>query len=97
MGAVWMRVYRNMSIIERFDFEEGSVLLPDEFNECLVAKDYHTGRPVYCIERIISHLMQSKGECKDNMENALDHFDHNIANIRSDGEPIWIWMGEDYE
>ncbi len=72
--------------------------MPEEFNDCLVAKDYTTGRPVYCIERIISNLMQSdKHGCADDMEMALDHFDRNIAGSRFDMEPIWIWMGEDYE
>ncbi len=84
-----------LKAVDRFEFEgfEG----PDGFDDCIIGKDYHTGRPVYCIEKIISQLMQTENAFEDDMEKAMEHFDFNIAGVRSDQEPIWVWMGEDYE
>ena len=92
---VLRNVAMTLKAVDQFEFE--GFYGPNGFDDCIIGKDYHTGRPVYCIEKIISQLMQTDNAYKDDKDGATEHFDCNIAGTRIDQEPIWVWMGENYE
>jgi|TARA_Y100000289_G_scaffold22534_1_gene21953 hypothetical protein len=76
-----------------WDFEEG-VILADGFDDCIIGKDYQSGKAVYGIERIIESLMLNQ---EMSVDESIEYFDFNIG-CAYVGEmtPIYIWQGETY-
>ena len=79
--------------ISEWDFAEDTILA-DGFNECIVGKDYQTGKAVYGIERIIESLMLNQDM---GMDESVEYFDFNIGTAYvGEMTPIYIWQGESY-
>ena len=76
-----------------WDFEEG-VILADGFDDCIIGKDYQSGKAVYGIERIIESLMLNR---EMSMDESIEYFDFNIGcGYVGEMTPIYIWQGEAY-
>lgn len=72
--------------------EENEPLRADGFNEAIIGTEYHGGRVVYSIERILEILIIRDGM---DMDKAIEHFDFNIAGAYvGEMTPIFIWTGD---
>jgi len=64
----------------------------DGFDEAIIGQEYHDGRYVYSIERILEILM-----LRDDMtmEDAMDFFSFNIGGAYvGEMTPLYIWTGD---
>jgi hypothetical protein len=64
----------------------------DGFDEAIIGQEYHDGRYVYSIERILEILM-----LRDDMtmDDAMDFFSFNIGGAYvGEMTPLYIWIGD---
>jgi hypothetical protein len=64
----------------------------DGFDEAIIGQEYHDGRYVYSIERILEILM-----LRDDMtmDDAMDYFSFNIGGAYvGEMTPLYIWTGD---
>ena len=64
----------------------------DGFDEAIIGQEYHDGRYVYSIERILEILM-----LRDDMtmDDAMDYFSFNIGGAYvGEMTPLYIWIGD---
>ncbi len=64
----------------------------DGFDEAIIGQEYHDGRYVYSIERILEKLM-----LRDDMtmDDAMDFFSFNIGGAYvGEMTPLYIWIGD---
>jgi len=65
--------------------EDGVLLLPGEFKECLMGFEVHSNVAIYSKDKIIEVLLKNM-----NYEEALEHFYYNICGSRGEGFPIYL-------
>ena len=72
--------------------QEDEPLKADGFDEAIIGQEYHDGRYVYSIERILEILM-----LRDDMtmEDAMEFFSFNIGGAYvGEMTPLYIWTGD---
>lgn len=81
-----------MAHFDDFDFEEGAIHFED-YNDCVLGKDYDEGRVVYSIEMILEKMMTTQDW---SMEDSIEFFDANVAGVKGDLCPRFVWQGDSY-
>ena len=64
-------------------------MIVDGYDDCIIGKEYTTGRAVYSIGKILDQMITLDSL---SFQDAIDHFDHNIGcAYYGDMTPIFIW------
>lgn len=78
-------------LVEDFNFED-EVIIINDFNDCIIGKNYTTGGAAYSIEKIIEKIII---DLNLSFEEATEHFDFNIGcSYMGEYSPIFIWEME---